>query len=81
MVPVVAPVGTVVKIWLVVAEFTMAFVPLKVTVFCPAVLLKAVPLIVTAVPTGPLFGVKSMIEVWPAGFLEIETRFPTGSYR
>jgi hypothetical protein len=78
--PVVAPVGTVVKIWLVVAELTIAFVPLKLTVFCPAVLLKAVPLIVIAVPTGPLFGVKSIMEIWPTGFLEIETRFPMGSY-
>jgi hypothetical protein len=41
--PVVAPVGTVVTIFVVVAETTVAVTPLNVTVFWLAVALKAVP--------------------------------------
>src|SRR5258706_301001 len=57
--PVVAPAGTVACI--VVAEFTVnvALTPLNFTAVAP---LKFVPLIVTLVPTGPLVGVKLVIE-------------------
>jgi hypothetical protein len=60
--PVLAPTGTVVTICVGVEEVTTATVPLKVTVFWLGVEPKPVPDIVTAVPTGPLFGVNSMIE-------------------
>ena len=57
--PLVAPLGTVAAIE--VAEFTVkltAFAPLNVTAVVP---MKAVPLIVTMVPTGPFGGVKLVI--------------------
>ena len=41
--PVVAPLGTVVTIFVAVEETTVAAVPLKVTVLLPGVVLKAVP--------------------------------------
>ena len=56
--PLVAPLGTVAAI--VVAELAvkLALVPLNVTAVAPV---KAVPLIVTLLPTGPLAGVKLVI--------------------
>jgi hypothetical protein len=57
--PVFAPVGTVAVIC--VAEFTLKLVaamPPNVTLVAPV---KAVPVIVTGVPTGPLVGVKLVI--------------------
>lgn len=59
--PVDAPVGTVVTICVSVAEVTLAAVPLKVTVFWPAVGLNPEPVMVTIVPTGPMFGEKVLI--------------------
>ena len=57
--PVVAPAGTVA--WIAVAEFTvkLAFTLLNRTAVAPV---KFVPLMVTLVPTGPLAGVKLVIE-------------------
>ena len=77
--PVVAPDGTVVTICVEVAEVTIAVAPLKVTVSWLALVLKAVPLIETVVPTCPLFGVKMMIDVCVEGLREIAVRLPTGS--
>jgi hypothetical protein len=57
--PVVAPVGTTTDSRLLVADVTLATAPLIVTVSCCAFSLNDVPEIVTAVPTGPLLGVKS----------------------
>jgi hypothetical protein len=57
MFPVVAPVGTDVVIEVAVEDPTTADVPLKLTVGE----LKFVPVIVTAVPTAPLVGVKLVI--------------------
>jgi hypothetical protein len=62
--PVVAPEGTLVVIWVTVAEATVAATPLKVTVFWLAVVENPVPKIVTDVPTGLLLGVNSTIETW-----------------
>ena len=61
IVPVVAPAGTVTVSWVVVAALTVASVPLKRTVFCAGVALNPMPAMVTVVPTGPCFGVKSTI--------------------
>ena len=44
----------------------VAETPLKVTVLVPCVALKFVPLIMTEVPTGPLFGERLLID--GAGF-------------
>src|SRR5437867_7913691 len=57
--PVVAPAGTVA--WIAVAEFTvkLAFTLLKRTAVVPV---KLVPLMLTPVPTGPLAGVKLVID-------------------
>ena len=60
--PVVAPAGTVVTICVAVEEVTAAASPLKVTVFWLGVVLYPVPWTVTVVPTGPLLGLKSIIE-------------------
>src|SRR2546425_11220678 len=56
--PVVAPLGTLVVIWVSVTPLKAAAVPLKVTAVAP---LKWLPLIVTVVPTGPLVGLKELI--------------------
>jgi hypothetical protein len=77
--PVVAPAGTVVTIWVVVDEVTLAETPLKVTVFWLGVALKPVPKMVTVVPTGPLSGVNSMIDTTDELWRVIESRFPTAS--
>jgi hypothetical protein len=78
--PVVAPLGTVTVSWVALADVTVAAVPLNVTVFWLVVAPKPVPVIVTAVPIGPLVGDSSMIVVCDDGWRLIERRFPTASY-
>ena len=56
--PVVAPLGTLVVIWVSVTPLKVAAVPLKVTAVAP---LKWLPLMVTVVPTGPLLGLKELM--------------------
>jgi hypothetical protein len=63
--PVVAPNGTEVVILVVVELVTTADIPLNVTVFSEGVLLKLVPVIVTATPKPPLFGVKLVMDGVP----------------
>src|SRR5438552_13878563 len=58
--PVVAPIGTVVVIWVAVTVRTTAARPLNVTVVEPGS--KFVPAIVTNVPTGPLAGSTLVID-------------------
>src|SRR5262249_2496517 len=60
--PVVAPLGTLVTISVVLAETTVAAVPLKVKCFCTAVALKRVPKILTEAPARPLLGVNCKID-------------------
>ncbi len=59
--PVVAPVGTEVVIVVAVEAVTCAVVPLNFTMLLAAVVLKLVPVMVTAVPTAPLPGVKLLM--------------------
>ena len=59
--PVVAPLGTATTSVVVVADETVALVPLNLTVLLVFVALKFVPEIVTDVPTGPELGVKPLI--------------------
>jgi hypothetical protein len=80
IVPVVEPFGTVATNCVALAAVTVAAVPLKSTVFWLGVALKAVPLRVTVVPTGPLVGTNPMIETCDDEFREIESRLPTASY-
>ena len=61
--PVEAPVGTVATIVVGVAEVIVAVTPLNRTVFWPAVGLKPIPWMLTDVPTGPVLGSNSMMEV------------------
>src|SRR2546428_12350333 len=56
--PVVAPVGTVARIAVSEVTVKLALAPLNVTAVAPV---KAVPLIVTVVPTCPLGGVKRVV--------------------
>lgn len=56
--PDVAPDGTVTISFVVLAEVTVADVPLNLTALLVLVELKFVPLIVTEVPAGPLVGLK-----------------------
>ena len=51
--PVVAPLGTVAAIWVELATVKAAFVPLKATTVAP---IRLLPVMVTAVATGPLPG-------------------------
>ena len=60
--PVVAPAGTVVTIWEYELKNTTAAIPLNDTVLFVAVGSKLVPVMVTVVPSGPLDGVKLVIE-------------------
>jgi hypothetical protein len=60
--PVVAPVGTVVVNWVVVAAVTVATVPLKDIVLLLGVVLKFVPVTITVAPITPLEGEKEVIE-------------------
>src|ERR1700746_2933849 len=59
--PVVAPVGTDVAMLVALQLVTVAAVPLKVTVLVPCEAPKVVPVIVTAVPTGPEVGDRLVI--------------------
>jgi hypothetical protein len=59
--PVVAPVGTFVAMLVVLQLVTVAAVPLNVTALLPCVGPKFVPVIVTAVPTGPEVGFRFVI--------------------
>jgi hypothetical protein len=59
--PLVAPSGTLVLIEPVSEALAAAAFPLNVTALLAAVALKPAPYIVTAVPTGPLVGVKLVI--------------------
>jgi hypothetical protein len=56
--PVVAPVGTVVTIWVAVFDVIVAVVPLNFTEVAPV---KFVPVMVTEVPTGPEVGVNDVM--------------------
>ena len=58
IVPVEAPVGTVVVIDVVVEAVTTDGIPLKFTVLSPGVELKFVPVIITVVLSAPLVGLK-----------------------
>ena len=78
--PVVAVAGTVTTNWLDEAEVTVPVPPVNVTESCDALLLNAVPEIVTDVPTGPLTGVKPRIETWPTEERVMLVMFPTASY-
>lgn len=80
--PVVAPDGTVTVKLFVVAEVTVAGVPLNCTVLLLAVLLKFCPWMVTVVPTLPCAGVKfKMARAVADGRLEreMERMLPTAS--
>jgi hypothetical protein len=80
IVPVVAPEGTLVVIWVAVEAVTVAVVPLNVTAFWLGVALKPVPWIVTEVPTVPLPGENSMIATVLEAWREMLSRLPTASY-
>jgi hypothetical protein len=56
--PVAAPEGTVTPMLVALQLVAVAVVPLNVTVLVPWVTPKLVPLMVTAAPTAPVFGVK-----------------------
>jgi hypothetical protein len=77
--PVLAPAGTVATSRVVVAEVTVAVVPLNLTVLSPAVALNPVPEMVTAVPAGPRPGEKARMATCEEGWRSIEVRFPAGS--
>ncbi len=77
--PVVAPVGTAATSWFGLAELTVAVTPLNCTVFCEAVGLKPVPLMVTFVPTGPLPGANCMMETCVGVSRVMDRIFPTAS--
>ncbi|HLO25550.1 MAG TPA: hypothetical protein VK187_05510, partial [Geobacteraceae bacterium] len=82
IVPVVAPVGTVVTIWVAVELVTTAVVPLNMTTLLAGVVLKLVPVMVTVVPTGPWEGVKLAIVGAAAAVTvkligEVPVRIPT----
>ena len=83
--PVVAPAGTDVAMLVALQLVTVAVVPLKVTVLVPCVAPKFVPVIVTAVPTGPevadrlaMLGVGITVKFTPllAAPLTLTTTFP-----
>ncbi len=59
--PFVAPVGTDTAMLVALQLVGVAVVPLKVTVLVPCVAPKLVPVIVTEVPAGPLFGLRPLM--------------------
>lgn len=73
------PTGTVTTSFVVVAEFTVAAVPLNSTAFWFGVVLKPVPWIATVFPTGPRFGENSITDTEDVLWREIERMFPTAS--
>ena len=77
--PVVAPDGTAVVSVFAVAVVTVAATPLNLTVFWLGMAPNPVPLMVTAVPTGPPFGVKSMMVIWLGVWRVMESRLPAAS--
>jgi hypothetical protein len=77
--PVLAVAGTVTTSWVVDAEDTAAATLLNVTVFWVVTALNPVPEIVTVAPTGPPFGVKSMIETVEETYRDIARMLPTAS--
>ena len=79
MVPVVAPFGTDVTIWLTVDEVTVAIVLLNLTVFWLGVALNPVPEMVTIVPIGPFAGAKVRTDVCDEVKRVMDTTFPTAS--
>lgn len=78
--PFVAPIGTLTTSSVVVADVTVAPVPLNWTVFCEGVVLKPVPWIATVVPTTPASGATSRITSSVASSRVIEVMFPAASY-
>jgi hypothetical protein len=79
IVPVVAAPGTVATSSVVDADTTVAVVPLNLTVFCDGVALKAVPSIVTLVPTGPPSGATSRTATTVIARRVIAAMFPAAS--
>jgi hypothetical protein len=77
--PVIAPIGTVTTICPVVADVTEAAALPNVTASCCGFALNEVPEIVTVVPMGPLLGVKSKMDSWPAVGRLMLRMFPTAS--
>ena len=77
--PVVAPAGAVATSRVVVAEVTVAVVPLNLTTLLAAVALNPVPEMVTEVPAGPRRGEMARIATWEEGWRVIEVRLPAGS--
>ena len=77
--PVVEPAGTLVTISVLVAEVTLAAVPLNVTIFSLAVVLKPEPKIVTVAPTVPTVGVNPPIVTSGVACRVTEMMLPTGS--
>src|SRR5208283_4894950 len=59
--PVVAPIGTVAVMLVVLQAVVVAAVPLNFTVLVPCVTPKLLPVIVTTVPTTPVFGLRLVI--------------------
>jgi hypothetical protein len=79
--PVVAPTGTVATRCPALAEVTVAVTPLNFTVFAFSELLKPLPVIVTAVPTGPLAGANdSMVSGATPPVRVIDVTLPLASY-
>ena len=64
-----APIGTVTVKLVVLAAVTVAFVAPKKTILLAGVALKFVPVIVTAVPMGPLLGLKEVMTGGNIGLL------------
>jgi hypothetical protein len=69
----------VVTILVVVADTTVAGVPLKLTAFAAALALNPVPKIVTVSPTRPRVGVKDTMEIAAEDWRETERMFPASS--
>src|SRR2546428_2026826 len=80
IVPLVAPLGTVVTISVVVDADTVAVTPLNLTMLELGVVLKAVPYTRTAAPTDPACGANSITESVVATWRLIAVMFPTASY-
>jgi hypothetical protein len=77
--PFVAPLGTVTSSWLVVADVTLALIPLKLTVSPEGAALKSVPVMVTLAPTGPRTGATPMMDTAAVDWWAIEVMLPAAS--